>query len=371
MTDVERGGVVPPNPAVVLLAGASPRDRAELAIDAEFDAIEASIRQGSHREFLRVVLSHETEAAELIEKMLDDDPTVVHFAGHGTEFDELLFETADGTAAAVDADVLSRMFGAFTGVVRCVVLCACYSDAQAAAVANHVDCVIGMSDRFSDAASHTFAASFYRSLASGRDVATAFDLAVVHIDLAGIPESKTPALFGRERAAMLRFDGGAAPAAVGIPADREMLGRELYDEHYLSLVRLASSVIDSVSVCEGVVQEAFVKFLQADPADAGEDGLTLLRRLVLEVAASRRSLQPGLPQPPSAPNVVDAPDEVTAVLRAIRTLASSDANALVLDRLQRLSAEEISTTLGDDPDAVANAVTSAISTVTALLGERS
>lgn len=366
------GGVAPPDPAPVLLAGASPRDKVELALDAEFDLIERAVRLGSHRDRLRIVLSHDTETSELVQKMLDDDPSVVHFSGHGNERAELYFEDADGQSVAVDAETLRQMFAAFTGVVRCVVLNACYSATQAEVIAHHVDCVIGMSDRVSDAAAHSFASTFYRHLASGRDAATAFDLAVVNIDLEGIPEAKTPALFGRERAALLVFDGRHVvdkEVTTTIAAGVEPLVRELYESEYLPLVRLASTIVDSVSVCEGIVQEAFTKMLTTPiPAHAATlDGvLGALRRLVLDIARHRRAEALAATPVQGLPTIDDATGEATKALRALQALPAAEADALMLGRLARLDATAVAASLRSDPE-LETKVASALRTLTSLL----
>jgi hypothetical protein len=78
-----------------------------------------------------------------------------------------------------------------------VVLNACYSAPQAAAIANHVDCVIGMPDAIGDAASVNFAAAFYQALAYGRDVQTAFELGCNQIDLQALAEPSKPRLLAQ------------------------------------------------------------------------------------------------------------------------------------------------------------------------------
>ena len=375
MTDgrTELGGVAPPDPAPVLLAGSSPSDKVELAIDAEFDLIENSVQVGSHARHLRVVLSHDTEVGELVTKMLGENPSVVHFSGHGNQQEELFFENDRGQSVAVSVEQISTVFSGFSGVVRCVVLNACYSAPQAAAIAHHADCVIGMSDRVSDAAAHTFASNFYTALASGRDVATSFDLAVVNIDLAGIPESKTPALFGRERAAMLVFDGRTVDdkeVTTTIVEGIESLARQLYESEYLSLVRLASTIIDSVSVCEGIVQEAFVRILTTPmaPGVTGRTGvLAALRKLVLDISQERRDVAQGLFPAQLPPTASSESDEVTKVLRAIQSLVADEAQALVLSQLAELDPATISATLGLEQSGLDDTVRSALDNVGTLL----
>ena len=78
--------------------------------------------------------------------------------------------------------------------IRCVVLNACYSEGQAEAIAQHIDCVVGMSRAISDPAAMGFATAFYQALGYGRDVKTAFDLGCAQIDLESLGEQNTPKL---------------------------------------------------------------------------------------------------------------------------------------------------------------------------------
>jgi hypothetical protein len=80
-----------------------------------------------------------------------------------------------------------------------VVLNACYSEGQAQAIAEHTDCVVGMSDAIGDQAAIRFAASFYQALGYGRDVKTAFDLGCNQIDLEHLGDKDVPQLLATKR----------------------------------------------------------------------------------------------------------------------------------------------------------------------------
>ena len=78
--------------------------------------------------------------------------------------------------------------------IRCVVLNACYSATQAKAIAQHIDCVIGMSKAVGDQAAISFAGSFYQALAYGRDLQTAFDLGCLEINIENLKDQDIPRL---------------------------------------------------------------------------------------------------------------------------------------------------------------------------------
>ena len=75
---------------------------------------------------------------------------------------------------------------------------ACYSERQAQAIAEHIDCVVGMTSAVGDDAAIQFATGFYRALGYGRDVQTAFDLGTNLIALQGLPDVDTPHLVARK-----------------------------------------------------------------------------------------------------------------------------------------------------------------------------
>ena len=67
---------------------------------------------------------------------------------------------------------------------------ACYSQIQAQAIAENIDCVVGMSTAIGDEAAIIFAASFYRAIGFGRSIKDAFDQGKIAIMVEGIPEAK-------------------------------------------------------------------------------------------------------------------------------------------------------------------------------------
>jgi hypothetical protein len=81
--------------------------------------------------------------------------------------------------------------------IKCVVLNACYSEGQAQAIAEHIDCVVGMSSTIGDRAAISFAAAFYQALGYGKDVKTAFELGCVQIDIENLNEQDTPKLLAK------------------------------------------------------------------------------------------------------------------------------------------------------------------------------
>jgi predicted Rossmann-fold nucleotide-binding protein len=126
--------------------------------------------------------------------MLDLNPQVVHFCGHGAGHEGVAFEDEVGNSKLVDADALSGFFELFADKVECVVLNACYSEVQADAIAQHINYVVGMKMGISDSAAIEFAVAFYDAVGAGKSIEFAYKLACNAIKWEGIPEHSTPIL---------------------------------------------------------------------------------------------------------------------------------------------------------------------------------
>jgi hypothetical protein len=94
----------------------------------------------------------------------------------------------------VEAEVLKDLFKVFHGDIRLVVLNACFSFAQAQAIAEAVGCAIGTRGKISDDAAITFGAAFYRALAFGHSVQAAYDQARLALRLEHFEDHECPEL---------------------------------------------------------------------------------------------------------------------------------------------------------------------------------
>jgi len=195
-----RGRKRRPEQVRVLFLAANPADTEPLSLDEEVRAIDAAIRGAEFRDRFDIQQHWAVRSTELDDFLLRHRPHIVHFSGHGSEASELLL-VEPGAASGGSSEsqpvppaTLSRLFAALGGNLRLVVLNACFSERQARAIADHIDCVVGMSREITDAAAVGFAAAFYQALAYGKDVRTAFDVACVEAGLTVEGEEATPRL---------------------------------------------------------------------------------------------------------------------------------------------------------------------------------
>jgi ActR/RegA family two-component response regulator len=178
----------------ILFLAANPIDTSQLGLDEEIRAIDQVLRQTKYRDKFDLRQHWAVQVSDLQESLFRHEPDIVHFSGHGSESSEIILKGKSGGSHPVSVRALSGLFSLHTDNVRCVVLNACYSERQAKAIAEHIDCVIGMPKEIEDEAAISFAAMFYQALGFGKDVCTAFNSGCVQIDLENLDEQNKPKL---------------------------------------------------------------------------------------------------------------------------------------------------------------------------------
>jgi hypothetical protein len=184
----------PPSRIKILFLTANPTDTTNLRLGEEVREIDAALRRAAYRDRFDLLQHHAVRVSDLQELLLRHNPDIVHFSGHGSDAGEIVLEDNHGNTHTVSTRALSTTFSLLKDNIRCVVLNACFSQAQAEAIAQHIDCVVGMSTAITDRAAIHFAASFYQGLAFGRNLKTAFGLGSNQIDMSNLDEADTPQL---------------------------------------------------------------------------------------------------------------------------------------------------------------------------------
>lgn len=182
----------------ILFLAADPSDKARLRLGRELREIQEKLQLGKLRERFRLEQRMSVRPEDISQALLDVQPRIVHFSGHGTSNGALSFENQIGQTHPILPAALSALFEQFSHHVDCVILNACYSDIQARAISKHINYVIGMNEAIGDKAAIAFAVGFYQALGAGQSVGKAFDLGRVQIQLQNIPEHLTPVLLRKE-----------------------------------------------------------------------------------------------------------------------------------------------------------------------------
>jgi rubrerythrin len=177
----------------ILLLAANPWDTRRISLDEEYRKIEKMLQASGKEDQFELVYAPAANSDDLQQKILKIKPHIVHFSGHG-EHEGLCFQAENGDTQFIDTAALTELFALFAKDIRCVLLNACYSEAQAEAISLHIPYVIGMNRAINDKAAVVFASSFYRALFNGESVQFAFDLGRNTLKLEKFPDADIPQL---------------------------------------------------------------------------------------------------------------------------------------------------------------------------------
>jgi hypothetical protein len=178
----------------ILILTANPKDTTRLRLDEEVREINNGLQRSRYRDVYMLEAVWAARPSDVRRAMLDHKPNIVHFCGHGSGQEGIVFEDNTGNATAVDADTLAGFFKLFADQVECVFLNACYSEVQAEAIAQNVRFVIGMRRGIDDRAAIEFAVAFYDALGSGGTIEFAYQLGCNAIKWTSMPAHLTPVL---------------------------------------------------------------------------------------------------------------------------------------------------------------------------------
>ena len=178
----------------ILVLVASPVNVLRLRLEKEVRDIKEALRRANNRDQFKVEYSGAIRPDDLRRALLDIEPQIVHFSGHGAGDDGIVVEDENGKSKLVTTEALSSLFELCADHVECVLLNACYSEIQADAIVKHINYVIGMSQAIGDTAAIKFAMGFYDALGAGKSVEIAYKFGCNAIQLENIPEHLTPQL---------------------------------------------------------------------------------------------------------------------------------------------------------------------------------
>jgi GUN4-like/CHAT domain len=159
----------------ILFLSANPPGTARLDLDKEVSKIEDGLKRSKLRDRFGLVSKWAVDSQELRRALLEENPDIVHFSGHGEGQTGLVLVGQDGKPKPATAEALCGLFQQFPNI-KCVLLNACYAEVQAKAIVRHIDFVIGMKQAVRDDAAIAFATGFYDGLGYGKSIDVAFAL---------------------------------------------------------------------------------------------------------------------------------------------------------------------------------------------------
>ncbi|HEY9819629.1 MAG TPA: CHAT domain-containing protein, partial [Candidatus Sericytochromatia bacterium] len=161
----------------ILILAANPTNTAPLRLEQEIREIDEGLRRANKREQYKLKQKWTVRSRDFYRAILDYQPNIVHFCGHGTGSEGIVLEDDTGKKALLQTNALASMFKLFAKKgVECVILNACYSEVQADAISQYVNYVIGMNRAVGDRAALAFAVGFYDAIAAGYTLEEGYDL---------------------------------------------------------------------------------------------------------------------------------------------------------------------------------------------------
>ncbi len=189
----------------ILVLAANPKTTSPLRLDEEVREIDVALQRASNRKGFNLQVRWAVRVRDVSQALLDFNPQIVHFCGHGGGDDGLALEDETGRLQYVSTAAIAELFELFSQRnqnnnnqnqknIECVILNACYSEVQATAISQHIPYTIGMNKAIGDKASIEFTVGFYKALAAGESIDFAYKLGCHSIAMAGIGENLTPIL---------------------------------------------------------------------------------------------------------------------------------------------------------------------------------
>jgi len=174
----------------ILMLTANPAGTTKLNLDKEYARISEKLQK--ERDKFNLTVSRAVNRTEFKEFTEQIQPMILHFSGHGEQGGELggiLVQNEDkNDYEIVSPEKLESLFEYFNSEfsMQAVVLNACFSQEQAAAIARHVPYVVGTTDAVNDEHAISFSTGFYFKLVhSGPNYEQAFKSGRMEAVMAG------------------------------------------------------------------------------------------------------------------------------------------------------------------------------------------
>ncbi|BAZ18802.1 hypothetical protein NIES4071_106870 (plasmid) [Calothrix sp. NIES-4071] len=121
----------------ILILAANPKGTSNLRLDEEVREIDLGLQRALKRELFNLEQRWAVRVQDVYQALLDYKPQIVHFSGHGAGDDGLVLEDETGNHKLVNTEALANLFKLFSDI-ECIILNACYSEAQAIAIVEYV-----------------------------------------------------------------------------------------------------------------------------------------------------------------------------------------------------------------------------------------
>lgn len=186
----------PPNQKILILA-TNPKATPRLRFDEEIREIEEGLRRSRYRDNFDITSCMVIRLVDLRRALLDYEPQIVHFLGHGAERG-LMLEDDVGNSILMAPEALSRLFDVFSTAVNCIILHGYDLEEQANAISKHINHVIQIDSHIEERAAVEFSVGFYDALGAGKSIEEAFEFGCYAIQSCD-PDTIVPILKRRSK----------------------------------------------------------------------------------------------------------------------------------------------------------------------------
>jgi esterase/lipase superfamily enzyme len=182
----------------VLVLAANPINTPKLQLEKEAELIRKRLQEGELGKNYVVKAESTARVEDLSKYLLQYEPIILHFSGHGNPNGDIIFNNERGQPQPLAPEALAELLSIVPGRIECTILNACFSLEKADALAEQVSCIVGMSQEIDDESAVRFSAGFYRGLGSGLGYYRAFELGRNEINLLSLPDNQIPHFVTRD-----------------------------------------------------------------------------------------------------------------------------------------------------------------------------
>jgi hypothetical protein len=202
----------------ILFLAANPNDQTQLKLGEEYRDVLSLIRASDFRDRIELTMRLALRHSDLAQALMEEQPHIVHFSGHGSNRDELILQDDHGKSHYVTRKAISALFKTLKDDIRLVVFNACFSKPQAEGIVENIAFAVGMNQAIGDNAAMSFAAGFYRGIGFGRSMQESFDLGKSALQLAGIGQELIPQLLNHPMADPTKV---CLVNKIGVPVEKQ------------------------------------------------------------------------------------------------------------------------------------------------------
>ena len=156
----------------ILIVAANPKDTLKVNLEDELRRLRKKMSDNVQIGNAEVMVTWAANALALQNDVRENQPHIVHFAGHGSH-EGIWLEDDEGNSQLLSKDDLSSILSA-SDQLRLVVLNACATAPQTEALRRSVKYVVGTRTPIEDSVALSFTSQFYHGLAVGDRIREAF-----------------------------------------------------------------------------------------------------------------------------------------------------------------------------------------------------